>query len=109
MRSFFPNDPPNFYEVPFSYHDHAEIQQLLEQAGFHEIGIATVKKTGVIRSAESGALGLIEGNPISVAITERDATLLPMIREAMARAIEAQFGTSEIRVPLSATVISAVA
>ncbi|MGI8432067.1 MAG: class I SAM-dependent methyltransferase [Chthoniobacterales bacterium] len=109
VRSFFPNDPPDFYEVPFSYHNHAEIRQLLEQTGFHDIAIETVTRTGVIRSAESGAIGLIEGNPIAVAITERDASLLPTIREAVIREIEAQLGTSDIRVPLSATVIRALA
>ena len=30
VRIFFPNDPPAFYEVPFSYHDHVEILRLLD-------------------------------------------------------------------------------
>ncbi len=109
VRTFFPNDPPNFYGVPFSYHDHAEIRQLLERTGFHDIAIETVAKTGIIRSAESGAIGLIDGNPIAVAIAERDPTKLPQIRAAVEREIETQFGASDIRVPLSATVIRAVA
>ena len=109
VRRYFPNDPPAFNQVPLSYHDHAEIRQLLDAAGFHDIEIETVRKTGAIRSADEAAVGLIEGNPIAVAIAERNAALLPQIRAAVAREIEEQFGKSDIRVPLSATVIRAVA
>ncbi|MGI8437684.1 MAG: class I SAM-dependent methyltransferase [Chthoniobacterales bacterium] len=109
VRSFFPGDPPAFYEVPFSYHDHAEIRRLLDDAGFHDIAIDTVRKTGVISSVEDAGTGLVEGNPIAVAIAARDATLLPTIREAVVQEIEKQFGKGNIQVPLSATVIRAFA
>lgn len=95
--------------MPFSYHDHAEIRRLLDDAGFHDIAIDVVRKTAVISSVEDAATGLVEGNPIAVAIAERDASLLPTIREAVAREIEQQFGKGNIQVPLSATVVQTIA
>ena len=33
ILSFFPADPPQFYQVPFSLHDAAAVRRLLDEAG----------------------------------------------------------------------------
>jgi hypothetical protein len=57
---------------------------------------------------EDAAIGLVQGNPVAVAITERDPSLLPVITQAVADAIKSRFGESNIRVPMRAIVVQAV-
>ena len=62
---------------------------------------------GRTRRAEDTATGLVQGNPVSVAIAERDPSLLPVITNAIAAALESRFGAAEIRAPLRAIVVEA--
>ena len=42
--AFFPVDPPQFYNVPFSCHQIDPIKELLITAGFDDIGIAVIRQ-----------------------------------------------------------------
>lgn len=107
IASYFDKDPPTFYQVPFGYHDRDEINRVLEQAGFGEIQIDLVaKESGAVR-AEDAAMGLVQGNPVAVAITERDPLLLPVITRAVAQALTDRFGETDIRAPMRAIVVQA--
>jgi ubiquinone/menaquinone biosynthesis C-methylase UbiE len=108
IASYFDKDPPAFYEVPFGYHDHAEIKRVLKEAGFQEIKTEVGDKVGAASRAEDAATGLLHGNPVAVEIAERDASLLPVITKAVARAITKRFGETDIRVPMKAIVVQAV-
>jgi hypothetical protein len=55
---------------------------------------------------EDAAQGLVHGNPVAVAITERDPTLLPVITKAVADTLKKQFGES-VRAPMQAIVVEA--
>jgi ubiquinone/menaquinone biosynthesis C-methylase UbiE len=105
--SFFEKDPPAFYQVPFGYHDHGEIRQLLEDAGFREVRLDVVSKMSVPTRAEDAAAGLVQGSPVSIAIADRDASLIPEIRNAVARALEKHFGGPTFRAPQRAVVAEA--
>lgn len=107
IGSFFAEDPPTFYQVPFGYHDHGEIKRLLQAAGFHEVRIEVVAKISGASRPEDAAQGLVHGNPVAVAISERDAALLPVITNAVAGALKSRFGEKEIRVPMRAIVAEA--
>jgi ubiquinone/menaquinone biosynthesis C-methylase UbiE len=107
ITSFFENDPPTFYQVPFGYHDHAEIKRVLEEAGFRDVRLDVVAKVGGVSGPEDAAQGLVHGNPIAVAITERDPSLLPVITSAVAGALKKHFGEGSIRVPMQAIVVEA--
>ena len=37
FRAFFPDDPPQFYQIPFSLHDTAAVRALLVDAGFGDV------------------------------------------------------------------------
>lgn len=50
---------------------------------------------------------LVQGNPVAVAIAERDPLLLPAITEAVAQAITNRFGETDIRAPMRAIVVQA--
>ena len=107
IASFFEKDPPTFYQVPFSYYDQAEIKRVLAEAGFREIKIDIIPKISAVERVEDAAEGLVHGNPVAVAITERDASLLPVITDAVAKAIQDQFGETNIRAPMRAIVAQA--
>src|SRR3954454_16289525 len=107
ISGFFEKDPPTFYQVPFGYHDQDEIRRTLEGAGFHDIRIEVVSKTSVPTDAADAAMGLVQGNPISIAITEHNPSLLPTITDAVARALTKEFGGSPFRTPMRAIVVEA--
>lgn len=107
ITSYFEKDPPAFYQVPFGYHDHAEIKRVLEEAGFRDIRIDVVEKISGASRAEDAATGLVQGNPVSVAIAERDPSLLPVITNAIAAALKNRFGGTTIRAPMRAVIVQA--
>jgi hypothetical protein len=107
IASYFDKDPPAFYEVSFSYHDRDEIKRVFKNAGFQNIKTEVLTKfTGTSRP-EDAAAGLIKGNPVAIAITEREPALLPIIADAVASAIKSRFGETAFRVPMRAIVVEA--
>jgi ubiquinone/menaquinone biosynthesis C-methylase UbiE len=107
ITSYFEKDPPTFYEVPFGYHDQDEIKRMLESAGFREVQIDVVAKMAEASRAQDVATGLVQGNPVAVAIAGRNASLLPIITGAVADAITRRFGEENIRAPMRAIVVRA--
>src|SRR2546425_2475722 len=77
IENYFPDNPPDFYQVPFSFHDQHAIRSLLSGAGFREIQLSVVSLPPISPSARDAAHGLIHGSPIITAIIERDETKVP--------------------------------
>jgi SAM-dependent methyltransferase len=108
VASFFPDDPPQFYRIPFSLSETEPVNDWLRGAGFVQIEAHRVAKTGTSRSIDDAALGLIDGNPIGAQIAERKADALGPVKVALARNLAAQFGAGgPMQVPLRAIVFSA--
>ena len=107
IGGFFPVDPPTFYTVPFSLHDPEPIRALLAEAGFDQIEVTRLEKTGTSPSAADAAAGLIEGNPVGGAIMERRPEALADIKRATAAAVARELGDPPARIPLRAIVFSA--
>lgn len=107
VASFFASDPPQFYTVPFGFHDPGTIGALLEAAGFGDVRWEAVEKIGVSPSAAEATLGLIDGNPIHAAIQERRPEALVEIKDAVARNLATQLGDRPLRCALRALVFSA--
>ncbi|MBX2892183.1 MAG: class I SAM-dependent methyltransferase [Saprospiraceae bacterium] len=108
LTHFFPTDTPAFYKVPFSYHDATEIREDLQSVGFDIASMQMLKLVGYAATAEEAATGLLEGTPVHTAIMERDPTLLPAMKKALADDLAALFGEKDLRVPLQARVVTAV-
>lgn len=104
ISSFFEKDPPLFYQVPFGYHDPEEITRLLEGAGFRDVRVEVLTKMSVESRVDDAAAGLVQGSPMFTAITDRDASLLPVITKAVADALMKHFGGSTFRAPMRALV-----
>jgi ubiquinone/menaquinone biosynthesis C-methylase UbiE len=109
IGSFFEKDPPTFYQVPFAYHNRAEIERLLAAAGFSNVRIDLVSKQSGDSTVEDAATGLVQGSPMFAAIAERDASLLPGITQAVADALGRRFGRPTFRAPMRAIVVQAQA
>jgi SAM-dependent methyltransferase len=105
--SFFPANPPQFYTVPTSLADPAPVRAWLAAAGFVDVEVAPLEKTGTSPSAADATIGLIEGNPIHAAIMERNPGALAAIEAAVARNIAEELGDRPVRAPLRAFVYSA--
>ena len=107
IASFFERDPPGFYEVPFGYHDRCGVDKLMRQEGFRAIQVSVVPKESKTRRVEDAAKGLIEGNPVVVAIMERDPALVRKIIDALTAAIKSRSGNSPVRAPMRAIIVQA--
>jgi SAM-dependent methyltransferase len=104
---FFPADPPQFYNVPFSCHQIDPIKELLIAAGFSDIGIAVVGLQKDIPDAAIFARGLVYGNPMIDQIRARGGVDPEVIVDALAESLRHEFGADPGCMPLQAIVFSA--
>jgi len=104
---FFPADPPQFYKVPFSYHQIDAIKESLIGAGFVDINIAILRLEKEIPDAALFARGLIYGNPIIDQIRTRGGVDPDRIVDAVAQRLRVEFGTDPGRMTLQAIIFSA--
>lgn len=103
VAEFFPDEPPGFYQIPFSYSDSNAIEKTLADTGFSEVRVERLNITSEIPSSSEFATGLIFGNPIFEEITSRGGDP-GSIRSAVSDALERQLGAT---MPLQALVIVA--
>jgi len=104
IESYFEDDPPKFYSVPFSMHDEKELHDLTVNAGFKNVKVELVKKEGYSPSSADLAIGIVEGNPIYLAIIEKDPSLVNTITAHVQHELKEKYGAS-VRVPLQAWMI----
>ncbi len=106
IAGFFPANPPNFYQVPFGFHDPDAMRRMLAASGFGEVEVERVTLAATSRSAQSFAEGLVKGNPVSITIQERGSALDPIV-EAVANALARVGGDSPFRSTMQALVVTA--
>jgi ubiquinone/menaquinone biosynthesis C-methylase UbiE len=102
------HDPPMFMRIPFSMPEAHVLDRLARDAGFAEVRVETVAKTGEADSAAQLATGLVRGNPLWNQLVERGLDA-DAFEAQVAAALVARFGDSPCRSPLSAHVLTAVA
>ena len=83
------------------------VQRLLEGAGFVDVPWERLDRTGTSSSAAEAAIGLIEGNPVYLAIMQRRPEALADIKATVTRNVAAAFGDHPVRCPLRAIFFSA--
>jgi ubiquinone/menaquinone biosynthesis C-methylase UbiE len=108
ISTFFEHDPPNFYEVPFCFHDPEVIRSLLTRAGFRDIKISLLPLPSISPSASEVANGLVKGNPVIAAINERRPSDVQKIVSAVAEAVAARCGDRPVRARMQAFICTAV-
>jgi ubiquinone/menaquinone biosynthesis C-methylase UbiE len=108
VSEIFPNDPPQFYRVPFGFNDAAVIRSLLEDAGFTRVEAETVPKDSVSPDARSAAAGLVVGTPLIGQIMDRGPERLPETIDHVVHEIRERFGDNPVTTKMQALVWSAV-
>jgi ubiquinone/menaquinone biosynthesis C-methylase UbiE len=108
IAKFFDDKPPDFYEVPFSFHDPKTIKSLVSTTGFKQLQVSVLPLEAISPSARDVAKGLIHGNPVITAIKERDESRVPEIEAAVAAAVAARCGDAPVRGRMQALVCTAV-
>jgi SAM-dependent methyltransferase len=108
VGNLFRNNPPDFYQIPFGFHDPRQIETLLEGCGFEDAQVTIVTKSGTCSFAKDAATGLVEGNPIIGQILERKPADVSVIVETVATAIRSRCGDAPVQSKMQALVWSAV-
>jgi len=108
ITSLFPDDPPRFYETPFSYGDPSVFRELLVEAGFTEVAVETVRCTGRAESPRAAATGIVLGNPVGEQIRARDPSKLGEAIAAVEGALTSRYGELEVEAELEALIATAV-
>lgn len=106
ITSYFRDDPPQFYQVPFCMHEEQATRELLADAGFSDVSVVPVRFTAEAPSAHHAAVGLVRGNPVLAAIEERGTVGADEIIEAVAAALARELGDKPMRAPMLAYVVS---
>ena len=104
---FFHADPPQFYLVPFGYHQIDPIKDSLIDAGFTEINVAVLNLHKEISSAASFARGLIFGNPLIDQIRARGGVDPERIADALTLALRGKLGSDSGLMALQAITFEA--
>src|ERR1043166_7059449 len=91
--SFFPGDPPQFYKVPFSYHQIDTIKEALLDANLRDIRLAVVRLEKKIPNVEMFARGLVYGNPLIDQIRERGGVDPDRVADALTEVLRRELGS----------------
>jgi len=107
IGSFFPADPPKFYEVPFSYFLIDPIKESLIAAGFGGIEVSVIRQQRPVADFAAFARGVVFGNPVLDQIRLRGGMEPTQIQEAVAMAMRQEFGGEPGVMPIQAIVFEA--
>jgi SAM-dependent methyltransferase len=105
---FFPTDPPQFYNVPFSCHQVDPIKESLLAAGFGDINVAVLGRQKAIPDVANFARAAVHGNPLIDQIHARGGVEPDQIVGALAQEFRREFGADPARMPLQAIMFTAV-
>src|SRR6267142_452022 len=104
ITRFFPFDPPQFYTIPFGFHDAELIRSMLGQAGFADVEIESVAKESKSLSAGHVAVWLVRGNPVVNAIQEQGGVEVGTVIAAVEEARRSRYGDSPLKAKMRAFV-----
>ncbi|HEX9447703.1 MAG TPA: methyltransferase domain-containing protein [Dongiaceae bacterium] len=107
IGSFFPDDPPQFFTVPFSCHQIDPLKESLGDAGFGDIKIEVLRRIKVIPDLRAFAMGLVLGNPIVDQIRARGDIDPMVIVDSLFWELERAFGSAPAQMPLQAIIFVA--
>jgi ubiquinone/menaquinone biosynthesis C-methylase UbiE len=109
LVEMFPDDPPLFMrEGPFSYHDPAQIDADLREAGFGSVEIETIELRSRSPSAQEAAKALCYGTPMGVELEDREPGSLDRAFEKVEAAFRRIEGPNGVDAPMSAHVVTAI-
>jgi SAM-dependent methyltransferase len=106
IASFFPDDPPRFYDLPYGFGDPEPWRAMLDAHGFVEQRIESLALDAHSPTARELAIGLVQGTPMANMIQQRGGDF-ERIAEAVAAALAEFGGAAPFRSPQRAVVFTA--
>ena len=108
MEEMFITDAPDFLKKgPYSFYNKNEIKNLLQEAGFKNIEIETVKKTSSYNDEDEFINGFIEGSPLSAFVKDKPEDVKTELKKRVRNALKEQDKYYGKQVPLQALVCTA--
>ncbi len=106
VAATFTNDPPKFYQIPFSYAQVDEIRASLQENGFRRIDVSIIPHDHVIDDLTPLAHGAVFGSPLFVQVRERAADH-QIVEQNVLAALRREFGNEPTVIPHQAIMIVA--
>ncbi len=107
VQRLFPSDPPQFYHVPFGYHEIDPIKKALIEARLTDTTTAVVRQETEVANLAAFARGLVCGNPLAEQIKVRDSVDPGRVVDALTDVLRGEIGADPGRTPLQAIVFEA--
>jgi SAM-dependent methyltransferase len=104
---FYPDEPPQFFQVPFGYHDYDAIKASLIDAGFTDIKASVVRLAKQVADPALFARGLICGTPLIDQIRTRAGADPERLIEALTDAFIHELRLGERPLQMQAIVFEA--
>lgn len=106
VAGFFPNNPPQFHQVPFGYHQIDPIKEALLEAGFSDIRASVVRLEKRVTDIPLFTRGLVFGSPLVDQIRTRGGDV-ERIMDALASAFVRDLELGERPLRMQAIVFEA--
>ncbi|HZQ06255.1 MAG TPA: methyltransferase domain-containing protein [Anaerolineae bacterium] len=106
LSKIFPDNPPNFYTVPFGFNDREVLRSLLTNSGFRNLEFEEIAMEVSSPSAKEYAIGYLAGTPASTAIRERGGNVDEVV-DTLTKSFAQLGGEAPFRAPMHALVITA--
>ncbi len=106
LSKFYPDNPPNFYTVPYGFHDREVLRRLLTAGGFNDLNFEEIEIEVHSPSAQEYAVGYIAGTPASTAIRDRGGDIDEVVN-TLTMAYAQLGGAAPFRVTSQALVVTA--
>lgn len=107
VEETFPDNPPGFYRVPFSYADGPAGIADLKAAGFSSATHEAVPLTRNVTDLNAFAQGLVRGNPMIDEINKRPGADAAKLAATLESRLRAAWGAEPATMPLNANIFLA--
>ena len=107
VAEYLPENPPDFYNVPYGYYKIDVIKNLLFDAGFADIEISVLPRISATKEARDVAMGYVMGTPVRLQIEQSAPESLSKIVDAVEHAVGKKFGYKSIKARMQAIVFTA--
>jgi SAM-dependent methyltransferase len=103
---FFPDNPPGFYRVPYSYADPGTVVDDLGSAGWKDVEHETIALQKTVTDLGRFARGMVFGNPLLTEIEQRGGVDPADVMNAIHEEFLARWGPEPAVMPLQANVFT---
>lgn len=107
VAGLFPDDPPQFFNLPYGYFDLRLIVEELQNSGFSDIDIAVRPLVSRAKSARQLVMGFVAGSPLFNDIKARDTLTINEVLDQLEIELAVRFGNGDVEAPMQGFQISA--